>query len=53
LSGMGLLLVVIAKLFVVELSNSATIERIISFVSVGLMMLVIGYFTSIPPKKES
>ncbi len=53
LSAMGLLLVVIVKLFIIELSNSATVERIISFVSVGFIMLVIGYFAPFPPKKES
>jgi uncharacterized membrane protein len=49
LTGAGLLAVVIAKLFTVDLSHSGTVERIVSFVGVGLLMLVIGYFSPLPP----
>jgi uncharacterized membrane protein len=49
LTGAGLLGVVIAKLFLVDLSHIGTIERIVSFVGVGLLMLVIGYFSPVPP----
>jgi uncharacterized membrane protein len=49
LTGAGLLGVVIAKLFLVDLSHIGTIERIVSFVGVGLLMLVIGYFSPLPP----
>jgi uncharacterized membrane protein len=49
LTGAGLLGVVIAKLFLVDLSHIGTIERIISFVGVGLLMLIIGYFSPLPP----
>jgi uncharacterized membrane protein len=49
LTGAGLLAVVIAKLFLVDLSHIGTVERIISFVGVGLLMLVIGYFSPLPP----
>jgi uncharacterized membrane protein len=52
LTGAGLLGVVIAKLFLVDLSHIGTIERIISFVGVGLLMLVIGYFSPLPPAGE-
>jgi len=45
----ALLGVVIAKLFLVDLSHIGTIERIISFVGVGLLMLIIGYFSPLPP----
>jgi uncharacterized membrane protein len=47
--GAGLLGVAIAKLFVIDLSRIGTIERIISFVGVGLLTLVIGYFSPLPP----
>jgi uncharacterized membrane protein len=53
LTGAGLLGVVIAKLFLVDLSHVGTIERIISFVGVGLLMLVIGYFSPLPPAVEN
>jgi uncharacterized membrane protein len=49
LTGAGLLGVVIAKLFLVDLSHIGTVERIISFVGVGLLMLIIGYFSPLPP----
>src|SRR5262249_39573610 len=47
--GAGLLGAVVAKLFLVDLSHIGTIERIISFVGVGLLPLVIGYFSPLPP----
>lgn len=52
LTGAGLLGVVIVKLFLVDLSHIGTIERIVSFVGVGLLMLVIGYFSPLPPAVE-
>ena len=48
-SGAGLLAVVVIKLFVVDLSGSGTISRIVSFLAVGMLMLVIGFFTPLPP----
>ena len=48
----GLLGIVIAKLFLVDLSRVGTIERIISFVGVGLLTLVIGYFSPLPPATD-
>ncbi len=50
LTGGALLLVVVAKLFVIDLSNVGTIERIVSFIGVGALMLVIGYFSPVPPR---
>lgn len=52
LTGAGLLTVVVAKLFLVDLSSIGTIERIVSFVGVGLLMLIIGYFSPLPPAAE-
>jgi uncharacterized membrane protein len=48
-TGAGLLAVVFIKLFLVDLSSIGTIERIVSFVGVGLLMLVLGYFSPLPP----
>lgn len=50
--GFGLLVITVAKLFLVELSNSATVERIVSFIAVGALMLLIGYIVPIPPSRE-
>jgi uncharacterized membrane protein len=49
LSGASLMAVVVAKLFFVDLSNVGGIERIVSFIGVGLLMLVVGYFSPVPP----
>jgi uncharacterized membrane protein len=53
--GAGLLAIVVIKLFLIDLSGTGTIARIISFVVVGLLMLVIGYFSPLPPsvRKEN
>jgi uncharacterized membrane protein len=39
-------------LFLVDLSRVGTIERIVSFVGVGVLMLVIGYFSPLPPAAD-
>ena len=49
--GAGLMAVVVAKLFLVDLSQVGGIERIVSFIAVGILMLVIGYFSPVPPRK--
>jgi uncharacterized membrane protein len=49
--GAALMAVVVVKLFLVDLSNVGGIERIVSFIAVGLLMLVIGYFSPVPPRK--
>jgi uncharacterized membrane protein len=49
LVGAGLLGAVVVKLFLVDLSGQGTIERIVSFVGAGLLILVIGYQAPVPP----
>ncbi len=51
--GAVLLGMVVLKLFTVDLSGTKTIARIISFLAVGTLMLVIGYFSPLPPKEEN
>ena len=41
---------VVLKLFIIDLSDAGSIGRIISFLVVGLLMLVIGFFAPLPPK---
>jgi len=50
--GAVLLGVVVAKLFFVDLSNVGGLERIVSFVGVGLLMLAIGYLAPLPSEAE-
>jgi len=49
--GAGLMVVVVAKLFFVELAKVGGVERIVSFIAVGVLMLVIGYLAPLPPAK--
>jgi uncharacterized membrane protein len=49
--GAILLGMVVMKLFLVDLSGTGTIARIVSFLVVGVLMLIIGYFSPIPPKE--
>jgi uncharacterized membrane protein len=54
--GAALMGVVVLKLFAVDLEGTGTIARIASFMSVGLLMLLAGYVSPLPPdlaKKES
>ena len=51
LVGAVLIGVVVAKLFLVELSNRGGLERIVSFIGVGGLLLVVGYFAPLPPKR--
>jgi uncharacterized membrane protein len=52
LTGAGLLVVVVIKLFLVDLSNTGTVERIVSFVGVGILLLIIGYVSPVPPRNK-
>jgi uncharacterized membrane protein len=47
--GAVLLGVVVVKLFLIDLSAISALTRIVSFVGVGLLMLLIGYLSPLPP----
>ncbi|MBC8023793.1 MAG: DUF2339 domain-containing protein, partial [Burkholderiales bacterium] len=49
--GAALMAVVIVKLVLIDLGQLSGIERIVSFIGVGVLMLVIGYFSPVPPRK--
>lgn len=51
LAGAGLLVVVVLKLLLVDMSKAEGLERIVTFIGVGVLMLVIGYFVPLPPRK--
>ncbi|MFC5694157.1 DUF2339 domain-containing protein [Pseudomonas sp. GCM10022186] len=51
LVGAALIALVVAKLFFVELGNRGGLERIVSFIGVGVLLLVVGYFAPLPPKR--
>jgi uncharacterized membrane protein len=50
--GAALMGVVVAKLFLIDLSHVGTVERIVSFIGVGVLMLLIGYVSPVPPRLE-
>ena len=52
LGSAALLGVVIGKLFLIDLSRGGSSERIVAFVGVGLLMLVVGYLSPMPPAEE-
>jgi uncharacterized membrane protein len=49
IGGAVLLGMTVLKLFLIDLGNSGTLERIVSFIGVGLLLLVIGYVAPLPP----
>ncbi len=51
-AGAVLLGVVVLKLLLVDLSGSGTVTRIVSFIGVGVLMLVIGYVAPLPATAE-
>jgi uncharacterized membrane protein len=53
LAGAGLLGTVVAKLFLVDLAGHGSIARIVSFVVVGLLILLIGWFSPVPPHQTA
>jgi uncharacterized membrane protein len=53
LVGAALIGVVVAKLFFVELGNQGGLERIVSFIAVGVLLLIVGYFAPLPPRQTA
>lgn len=53
LVGAVLIGVVVAKLFFVELGNQGGLERIVSFIAVGVLLLIVGYFAPLPPRQSA
>ena len=51
LTGTALMALVVVKLFLVDLGNTGTVARIVSFLGVGVLLLVVGYLAPAPPKK--
>jgi uncharacterized membrane protein len=52
LAGATLLGAVVLKLLLVDQSGTGTVTRIVSFIGVGVLMLVIGYVAPLPAKSE-
>ena len=52
LAGAGFMALVVLKLFLIDLGNSGTVERIVSFIAIGALLLVVGYFAPAPASAE-
>jgi len=50
MTGAALMIVVVAKLFLVDLSSIGTVARITSFLTVGGLLLVTGYLAPLSPR---
>jgi len=51
-TGAALMAIVVAKLFLIDLGNSGTVERIVSFIGTGALLLIVGYFAPVPPRQD-
>ena len=49
LAGSALMGVVVLKLFLVDLADRGGLYRIVSFLVVGVLLLLVGYFAPVPP----
>jgi uncharacterized membrane protein len=52
-TGATLLGLVVLKLLLVDMSNRGGTERIITFIAVGCLMLMVGWFAPMPPTSNS
>lgn len=53
MAGALLIVLVVVKLFFIELGESGSLERIVSFIGVGVLLLIVGYFSPLPPKRSA
>jgi len=52
LASAAFMALVVLKLFLIDLGNSGTVERIVSFIAIGGLLLVVGYFAPAPASAE-
>ena len=52
-AGAALASLVVVKLFFVELGDSGSLARVVSFIGVGVLLLIVGYFSPLPPRAET
>ncbi len=50
--GAALLAVVVVKLFVIDLAALSGLTRVVAFIGVGVLLLLIGYLTPLPPAEK-
>lgn len=52
MAGAGLMGLVVAKIFLLDMAQRGSVERIVSFIGAGMLLLVMGYFAPLPPAKQ-
>lgn len=52
-AGASSMAVVVVKLFLIDLSNQDAVGRVVSFIAVGLLLLIVGYFAPVPPAQPA
>jgi len=45
--------VVVGKLFIVDLGALSGLPRVVAFLGVGILLLVIGYLSPLPPAAQA
>ena len=45
--------VVVLKLFLIDLRNQDTVGRVVSFIAVGILLLIVGYLAPVPPAEPA
>ena len=53
MAGVSLMAVVVVKLFLVDLSNLTAVARVVSFLGVGILLLIVGYLAPVPPANSN
>ena len=51
--GTALMALVVVKLFSIDLGSTGTVARIVSFLGVGALLLVVGYYAPAPPRQAT
>ena len=52
-AGASFMGVVVLKLFLVDLSNQNALGRVVSFIVVGVLLLIVGYLAPVPPPQPA
>lgn len=51
--GAGLLAIVVAKLFLLDLATLSGLPRVVAFLGVGALLLLVGYVAPFPPARDA
>jgi uncharacterized membrane protein len=49
IAGVSFMAVVVLKLFIVDFRDHNTVGRVVSFIAVGVLLVIVGYFAPAPP----